>query len=111
MAIQPIDLQNMYSQIQNVARNEAGNQLSQVASSIQQVIKAEKNLENSTKVQNTSNDNSKADMINSNGRGNSSSGGYKQGNSKHHNNDDENDLPPPKAAPAPYIGSIIDITR
>ena len=61
--------------------------------------------------ENTSNDNSKADMINSNGRGNSSSGGYKQGNSKHHNNDDENDLPPPKAAPAPYIGSIIDITR
>lgn len=111
MAIQPIDLQNMYSQIQNVARNEAGNQLSQVASSIQQVTKAEKNLENSTKVQNTSNDNSKADMINSNGRGNSSSGGYKQGNSKHHYNDDENDLPPPKAAPAPYIGSIIDITR
>ena len=111
MAIQPIDLQNMYPQIQNVARNEAGNQFSQVASSIQQVTKAEKNLENSTKVQNTSNDNSKADMINSNGRGNSSSGGYKQGNSKHHNNDDENDLPPPKAAPAPYIGSIIDITR
>lgn len=111
MAIQPIDLQNMYSQIQNVARNEAGNQLSQVASSIQQVTKAEKNLENSTKVQNTSNDNSKADMINSNGRGNSSAGGFKQGNSKQHNNDDENDLPPPKAAPTPYIGSIIDITR
>lgn len=111
MAIQPIDLQNMYTQIQNVARNEAGNQLSQVASSIQQVTKTEKNLENSTKVQNTSNDNSKADTINSNGRGSGSSAGYMKKKSDKQNNNEDDDLPPRKAAPTPYIGSIIDITR
>lgn len=111
MAIQPIDLSNMYSQISNVARTEAGYQSAQVAGAVQQVVKGQQDLENSTKVQITSNDNSKSDSVNSNGRGNSSSGGYFHDQSKKQDQQEENDFPPRKADPTPLIGSIIDITR
>lgn len=111
MAIQPIDLQNMYTQIQNVARTEAGFQAAQVSSSVQQVKQSQQNLENSTKVQITNNDNSKADTVNSNGRGNGSAQGFMSRQQKKKEDNEDDNYPPRKAAPTPAIGSIIDITR
>ena len=55
MAIQPIDMQTMYSQLNNVAKNAGAQQQAQLSEAMQQQSNIQKNLENSQKIQNTSN--------------------------------------------------------
>lgn len=111
MAIQPIDLQNMYSQIQNVAKTQGNFQATQLAGSIQQVTASEKNLENSKKVQNTNNDNSKSATINQNGSGGSSKYFGEQKKEQNQNQNEDDDYILKNVSLDPHLGSIIDITR
>ena len=68
MGIQPIDLQNMYSQMNNIARNVGGQQQSaQVSQSVQQQNQIQKNIEMSQRVQQTENDKSNTNNVNPEG--------------------------------------------
>lgn len=112
MAIQPIDLQNMYSQISNIAKNVAGQQqAAQLSESIQQQNQIQKNIENAQKVQQTNNE--KANTNNVNKDGHQGGGGtYKNPNKNKGNNQDTPvSVDVNKAEKAGYIGTIIDITR
>ncbi len=113
MAIAPIDLQTMYSQLNNVAKSSAQEQMAQVAQSVQQVNHIQENLEESTRVQNTNNDKNESDTVNPDGS-NGSSGGYQNQNKKqgttYSKNPEENNKPSKTLAES-YVGTIIDITR
>ena len=112
MGIQPIDLQNMQSQISNVARNIGGQQqAAQVSQSVQQQQQIQKNLEMSQRVQETNND--KANTNNVNPDGHKGGAGTYQNPGKKRNGEKEqktvfngyNDAKPG------YVGTIVDITR
>ena len=112
MGIQPIDLQNMYSQMNNIARNVAGQQQqAQVSQSVQQQNQIQKNLEMSQRVQETSND--KANTNNVNPEGHKGGAGTYQNPKKKQNGKKNN-----KSvfggygdAKSEYVGTIVDITR
>ena len=112
MGIQPIDLQNMYSQMNNIARNVGGQQQSaQIAQSIQQQNQIQKNIEMSQRVQETSND--KANTNNVNPDGHKGGAGTYQNPNKKRNGEKEK-----KSAfggyndkSSGYVGTIVDITR
>ena len=111
MAIQPIDLQNMYSQMSNVAKSVAGqSQTAQLADSMQQQAIVQKNLENNSKVQKTA-ENTNANSVNENGHKGSafSSGTKRKPNNQSENQSEEDDKP--KYPENPYLGTIIDIMR
>jgi len=110
MAIQPIDLQNMYSQMSNVAKNVAGaQQAAAVAESVKQVEITRQNAENSTKVQTTTNDKANTNDVNEDGH---NQGGYQPGKRQSDNNNyqaqNNNNSTEIKA---PYLGTIIDLVR
>lgn len=115
MGIQPIDLQSMYSQISNVAKNVGGQQqTAQLNDSIQQQAVIQRNLENARKVQQTSGEKSTAKNIDSNG---SNSSFYGQNRKKKQDNPAD-DFPPDNNAGSAgdgnkphYLGTIIDISR
>jgi Trm5-related predicted tRNA methylase len=111
MAIQPIDLQNMYSQMSNVAKSVAGqSQAAQLADSMQQQSIIQKNLENSTKVQKTG-ENANANSVNENGhKGATFSSGAKRNNNNQSETESE-DEQKTKYPENPYLGTIIDIMR
>lgn len=68
MAIQPIDLQTMYSQLANVSQNVANQQsAAQMSQAVQLQNQKLQDLENSKKVQNASNDKSQSSTVNSEG--------------------------------------------
>ena len=105
MAIQPIDLQTMYQQLNNVSKTVAGQQQAQLTEAMQQQNTVQKNLENATKVNQASNEKN----VDENGRGGSSSFNQSKNQSDNKNSDEEKK---PKSNPYnPYLGSIIDITR
>ena len=115
MGIQPIDLQNMYSQISNVAKNVGGQQqAAQVAQSVQQQNQIQKDMESAQRVQQTSND--KANTNNVNADGHQGSGGYPT-----YQNIKNVKLGQPipiniafgsfETRKEGYVGTIVDITR
>ena len=68
MGIQPIDLQNMYSQMNNIAKSVAGQQQSaQVSQSVQQQNQIQKNIEMSQRVQQTTDDKANTNNVNPEG--------------------------------------------
>ena len=114
MGIQPIDLQNMYSQISNIAKNVGGQQqAAQVSQSVQQQNQVQKNIEMSQRVQETSND--KANTNNVNPDGHHGSGGsptYKNPKKREQNRKDNSSaFGNYEAQKAGYVGTIVDITR
>ena len=77
MGIQPIDLQNMYSQMSNIARNVAGQQqAAQVSESVQQLNQIQKDLEQSQRVNQANNDKANTNNVNPEG--------HKGGARQHH---------------------------
>ena len=110
MGIQPIDLQTMYTQLSNVSKAMSGAQQAQLTEAMQQQGNIQRNLENSAKVQQTSNEKSDTNSVNQNGS--NSSGAY--GGQKHQNNkkneEEAEEYRPPKSDSS-YLGTIIDITR
>ncbi|MCQ2575507.1 MAG: hypothetical protein MJ162_02110 [Treponema sp.] len=110
MAIQPIDLQNMYSQMSNVAKNVAGaQQAAAIAESVKQVEITRQNYENSNKVQTTSNDKANTNDVNENGHNQNGQQQNKrrQENSAYQTQNNNNST----EIKAPYLGTIIDLTR
>ncbi len=113
MGIQPIDLQNMYSQISNVAKNIGGQQqAAQVSQSVQQQNQIQKNMEMVQKVQQTSNDKANTNQINPDGRGSGGAGTYQNPKKKQDKKKDNvMSFGSYSADKAGYVGTIVDITR
>lgn len=110
MGVQPIDLQNMYSQLSNVAKTVAGQQqAAQLSESMQQQNQIEKNMIEAQKIQQT---NEKTDTGNVNENGHKGSMSYNQQKKKHDkdtdNTSESNSISLKESS---YIGTIIDITR
>lgn len=113
MALNPLDLQTMYAQLNNVAKQAAHQtQGASLSEAMQQTHVVQKNLEEAKKVA-QSRENSKSNGVDiksdSNGHGNSANLGHgKKG-------EDENDQNDSKESPyrlhEPYLGQHIDITR
>ncbi len=114
MAIAPIDLQTMYSNLNNVAKSSGQEQAAQLAQSVQQVNQVQEHLEASARVQTMNNDKSESDTVNADGK-NGENGSFQnnkrknQGTTYSKNPDDNNK--PSQALAQSYVGSIIDITR
>lgn len=116
MAIQPIDMQTMYSQLNNVAKNAGAQQQAQLSEAMQQQSNIQKNLENSQKIQNTSNTQSLSPKISSDGKGGASSSDSNFSSQKDDSEDLENQNEEAQInAISNYqdkkVGSIIDIMR
>lgn len=114
MGMQPIDLQNMYSQMSNIARNVAGQQqAAQVSEQVQHQNQIQKNIEQSQRVQQASNDKSNTNNVNPDGRnGGGGSGTYK--NPKRQQNDGsrkDTSFGTYGNVKNGYVGTIVDITR
>ena len=111
MGVQPIDLQNMYSQLSNVAKTVAGQQqTAQLNESMQQQNQIEKNMINAQKIQQT-NEKSNTGNINENGHKGSYAYSH-QRQKKEQNQQEQNDSTDSAgSAESPYLGTIIDITR
>ena len=112
MGIAPIDLQNMYSQMSNVARNVAGqHQAAQISESVQQQNQIQKNIEMSQKVQQTENDKSNTQNVNADGH-QGGAGTYQNPNKKKNkNNDSKGSFGVYADVKSEYVGTIVDITR
>lgn len=112
MGVQPIDLQNMYSQLSNVAKAVAGQQqTAQLSESMQQQNQIEQNMINAQRIQQT---NEKADTgnVNENGHHGTMSYGQQKKNSKGEQEKEQNQNHNPSSSKdSSYIGTIIDITR
>ena len=110
MGVQPIDLQNMYSQLSNVAKAVAGQQqAAQLSESMQQQNQIEKNMMEAQKIQQT-NEKSNTGNVNENGHHGSMS--YSQQKKKRDEENQENTSHnATNSKESSYIGTIIDITR
>ncbi|MBP5358737.1 MAG: hypothetical protein J6Y69_06095 [Treponema sp.] len=111
MAIQPIDLSTMYSQMDNVAKFSASqNKIAQVVNQIGADRVAQDTSEKSKTVQEVAKEDSEAGIINKDAR-NGSSGEQMQNKSKK-NKDSQEDETPPKQYEFtdPLLGRHIDIT-
>ena len=111
--MQPIELQNMYSQLSNVSKAmPAQQQAVQLAQSLQQQTEGQKVQENLSKVEELSNEQSKSALVNEDGH--NSGQAPSQGQNKKNPQKDENSPSEllRKASTRPsYLGNIIDITR
>lgn len=113
MGIAPIDLQTMYSQLSNVSKTMSGAQQAQLTESMQQQQNIQRDLENSQKVQQTSNEKANASKINQNGSGSQSFTGKrekKENSEENQNAQNEEQNLYNKYKPS-YLGNIIDISR
>ena len=112
MGIAPIDLQTMYSQLSNVSKTMSGAQQAQLTESMQQQ-NIQRDLENSQKVQQTSNEKANASKINQNGSGSQSFTGKreKKENSEENQNAQNEDQNLYNKYKPSYLGNIIDISR
>lgn len=109
MAVQPIDLQTMYSQMANVASKVSGEQHgAQMASSLQQQSAVIQNAEAAKTVQKTSGDNSKTGLVKD-----GSSGQQQEQSGSKHKNESEEELMENKKTEfrEDFLGRHIDITR
>lgn len=108
MGLQPLDLQVMYQQSSNIAKMASTAQAAQLADSInQQTNIVQKNLEESRRVHETNDENSKVGDRDSNGQGY----GASQGNEKNHSQDssDTDRSNEGRTSEKRYLGTIIDI--
>lgn len=109
MALQPIDLQNMYAQMSNVAQNVA---MAQDAPRMAEAMNARENIRRSMEkaqtVQKTSNENGKASLVKDEGGGSSgqpsSSGGHKGASDEDVPKKIESEI-----VTAPYLGQRVNI--
>ena len=114
MAIHPIDMQTMYSQLNNVAKNAGAQQQAPLTEAMQQQSNIQKNLENSQKIQNTSNAQSLSQKISADGKGSQSNQEFfnKEKNDDEIQSEIEEDV---SNKISNYqdkkVGSIIDIMR
>ncbi|MBO4533047.1 MAG: hypothetical protein J5726_05045 [Treponema sp.] len=114
MGMQPIDLQNMYSQMSNIARNVAGQQqAAQVSEQIQHQNLVQKNIEQSQRVQQASNDKANTNSVNPDGHQGSSGGGTYKNPKRQQNDGTQKDTSFGNYgnAKSEYVGTIVDITR
>ncbi len=113
MGIQPIDLQTMYSQLSNVSKTMSASQHAQLTEAMQQQNNIQKNLENASKVQQTSNEKSTTNNVNQNGSNSTFYGNSGKKNQNQNDNDNSDDQweNHPSKNDLSYLGTIIDITR
>ena len=113
MGIQPIDLQTMYTQASNVSKAMSGAQQAQLTEAMQQQNNIQRNLENVSKVQQTSNEKSDTNSVNQNGSGGGGYYGNRRRNPQNSQDDSQSEdfASPPKSSSPSYLGNIIDITR
>ena len=108
MAIHPIDLQTMYSQMNNVARSVANAQQgAQLAQQLQEGTVIRQNMEQAQAVKKAADNEAKSGFVNDEGR----HGSDKQG--QHGKNQQQDDAEQPKntVIREAYLGQHIDITR
>ena len=111
MGIQPIDLQNMYSQMNNIARNVAGQQqAAQVSESVQQLNQIQKDLEQSQRVNQANNDKANTNNVNPEGH-KGGAGTYQNPNKKKKEKNNSTSFGSYGDAKSEYVGTIVDITR
>ncbi len=113
MAIQPIDLSVIYSQMDNVAKfNASQNQLVQAANQDGRDRTAAENLEKSKTVQNAANDEEEANSIKKDLDQGGGTFGYGTGSNrkKKEKEDEEKDAVKASEFSDPRLGRIIDIT-
>lgn len=110
MGLQPIDLQVMYQQSNNVAKMAGSQQAAQLSQSMAQTKAAQDNIENAQKVQQASNDKSNSQSVTDRGGGNGSPYG---GSSAQHKDDSSDEGTSKKYGnlKESYLGTIIDISR
>lgn len=109
MAINPIDLQTMYSQINNVAKQTASQtQGAQLAQSMQQVNVVKKNTEQTQQVH-KSDESSKFSEINSNGK--NSQQENPKNEQKKELQEERTEIKKNIGVNEDYLGQHIDITR
>lgn len=110
----PIDFQILYTQSSTIAQNLSGQQnAARLSEYSQQQINAQKNLENSKKVQQTEVERNTSSSVNENGRGDNPYTGYpnkKQKNPANKDNSENQDDLCDRVKEA-HLGNIIDITR
>jgi len=111
MAIQPIDLSTMYSQMDNVAKFSASqNQLAQVVNQMGADRVAQDTSQKAKTVQEVAKEDSEAGTINKDAR-NGSSGEQMQGKGKRNKDGQEEETPPKQYEfTDPRLGRHIDIT-
>ena len=110
----PINIQTVYSQLDNVAKTAGLQQQAQLSEAMQQQSNIQKNLENNKKVQITSNDKSSSTQIKNDGRGAGNSN-FQQEQKKSDDNLDIIDMDDiviryENSNQDPHLGSIVDIT-
>lgn len=108
MAIQPIDLQTMYSQMNNVAKTVANQQQgTQLVNAMQESKIVRQNLENSAQVHKAADNEAKSGQVKADGHGSSNKEGSdnKQKKSDQEQSDKENVIR------ESFLGQHIDITR
>lgn len=111
MGIQPIDLQVMYSQSANVSKLAGSQQAAQLSEAMQQTKTVQQNLENATKVHQTTDDKAKSTAVSGNGGGNSPQGGNRRKSDGTGGEEQKEELNPFNKLKESYLGTIIDITR
>ena len=114
MAIAPIDLQTMYSQLSNVSKTLSTSQQAQLTEAMQQQSKIQREIENASKVQQTSNEKANAQNINQNGSNSQSFQNSKRCKSELDENiENQENEQVSKANDLSYLGMgrIIDIKR
>lgn len=110
MAIQPIDLQTMYSQMGNVAKQAAHAQQGvQLSQSMNQVEVIKQNAENASKVQKTNNG-SKSGAVDENGR-NKSDPQQNDRDDEKRRKEDSHEISKSYGLSESYLGVHIDISR
>jgi hypothetical protein len=111
MAIQPIDLQTMYSQLANVAQSVAHAQEGpQLAEAMQQENIVQKNKEQADKVQQTAAEGVKTAVIKDEGHSGTKSGAYGKKQKKPEDKKQET-APEDDGIRESYLGQHINITR
>ena len=111
MAIAPIDLQTMYTQLSNVSKSMSGAQQAQLTEAMQQQGNIQRSMENAAKVQQTSNEKAETNTVNQNGSNSSGAYGQKRQQKNETSQDEDNELSRPPKSDHSYLGTIIDITR
>lgn len=111
MAIQPIDLQNMYSQLSNVSKVIANQpEVAQLNNSVKQENQIQQNLENTQKVNETNQDGQNTNLINADGK-NGGNSFYQNPNKSQQENKDESEQKLFSGNSSSLVGRIVDITR
>lgn len=110
MAVSPIDLQTMFSQVENVAKQASHLQQGvKLAEEMQQINVIRQNAEKAQKV-NSSNESSKSDSVNDDS-GSSKKFNQNQSNNSESSSSDSSDFQGKNRLKESYLGNHIDITR